>query len=131
MSDIIYEQDPQPYAGSYSDSFVDDGAGMIYYYDCDGNYVEMCGRCQTDKSGCVQVTQEFDDLTTGNTVTVFPVPDLSKVVTVYRNTGIQYQSATADYTISGNVITFNVPFGISGGAVGGEKVKVAYCPITI
>lgn len=71
-------------------------------------------------------TQEdiFTGLTTGSTVTLTQTP--LKIFTVSRNGLDQLLGATNDYTISGTTVTFNVAFGISGGAQGAEQVRVFY-----
>jgi hypothetical protein len=70
--------------------------------------------------------QEFDNLTSGNSVTVSIAPDPTANITVVRNGAVQFESASADYVRSGSTFTFNVPFGSVAGGAGAEKVRIEY-----
>jgi hypothetical protein len=62
-------------------------------------------------------------LTSGTTVTATQTP-IAATLRVYRNGLIK--DLTTDYTLSGSTVTFTTAFGISGGAQGGETVKLEY-----
>lgn len=87
---------------------------------------EICGKlCTiTELLQNPTTTDIFTGLTTGSTVTLTQTP--LKIFTVSRNGLDQLLGATNDYTISGTTVTFNVAFGISGGAQGAEQVRVFY-----
>lgn len=66
----------------------------------------------------------FDNLTTGNTVTVSIPP--TQTLDVYRNGIRQTAGATNDYTVSGSTYTFTVAFGPSGGGTGADRIQIVY-----
>lgn len=71
-----------------------------------------------------EYNEEFENLTSGNTVTLFYDPCPSTKMYIYRN-GIRQDSD--EVTVSGKILTFVTSFSISsGGAAVGESVYVEY-----
>jgi hypothetical protein len=73
--------------------------------------------------GLTPVTDEFDSLISGNSVTLTNPPNLTRHIQVFRN-GIRRNST--EYNLSGVNLTFTIPFGTSSGASGGEQVLIDY-----
>lgn len=74
---------------------------------------------------CVEFEEEWNDLTTGNTVDLTYYPCTGTKVRVYRN-GVR-QDYFDEYSISGKTVTFVVAFSISGGSgSAGENVFIEY-----
>lgn len=67
-----------------------------------------------------EATEAFSPLASSSTVTLANTPIAGKHLIVFRNGSEQTNSVLSDYTISGQVITFNTPFSAS------EIIKVYY-----
>jgi len=71
-----------------------------------------------------EIVNVFPNLNSGSTVTITNTPAVNTIPLVFRNGRFQVEGT--DYTRSGVTISFTIPFGISGGAVGPEEVAVHY-----
>ena len=74
----------------------------------------------------INITEQRDRFENINGTTVNLSATPCGEVKVYRDGLLQWEGANDDYTIAGNTITFTVPFGVSGGAIGNERVQVLY-----
>lgn len=95
---------------------------------------QMCPSCNINltiktqveiMADCVEFEEEWEDLTSGQTITLTYQVCTDTKPKVYRN-GVR-QDYFDEYTITGKVITFVVPFAIStGSGSSGEGVYVEY-----
>ncbi len=122
-----------PTALSYSLSMTDGvttqtlvSGDTINFTGINGTKVTVSATDKVTVDAGIETEDVFVGLTTGSTVTLSTLPSTQRVVEVYRNGLRQIRGLSEDYTISGTTITFNTPFGISGGAAGSEQVVVRY-----
>jgi hypothetical protein len=89
---------------------------------------QVCSRIQEALS-CFEGNPplwEMFTVSSGDDVTIAGDPNPDFPIVVFRNGILQEEGAANDYTISGGVVTFNVPFGVSGNAANTEKIAIHY-----